>query len=978
MSHDMRPKVQDIRDDCPVITRSALTLCFHQQGLERQYLAVNAKNRWPILFSIFCFDVVCFIIRTTAKVMQSTYSHDGDAASALLGISEGILPQLGGMMALYTFLYLLNLRSRRLGDLAAKQLRWWVGTSFMALPVLLVMSWQWRGAVVQLPPDSVIHMIIAWGGGGFMAYLSEGYRRQMFASEQMAASAHQKELLEAKARIKAQRQLAAAQAQAAHRALTVTREKASNEAKSEFMSLMCHEVRTPLNGCLASAEMLLETPLQEEQRELAKTICVSGSILLSTVSNFLDFFKLEAGKTLDVVRTEVGLSHLIRDVHCIMEAMVGRGGGEVELLEPYITKGLPHHILCDPDRVRGVLLNLYTNAAKFTKTGHIGLRVQEVPTGFRPQQDDGCAVVATLQPPASVSRLRRSSTASSSFKSRATGGLGGSRIAGDRIDDLQPHMVVSEFMQSEDVGSSNCSVDFESERAAGPAEIPQQSEGIEASAVSEATAGEGTRSRWLMFEVFDSGIGIQPECLRSLFKEFVQGTEDEMRKPRSRGGTGLGLSICSKQVGVLGGHIGAHSLPGKGSTFWFTIPLIEAPEPSHSSQYEDDEHDALSLALLGDGVSHYVEPITPVEDVTLDSLQYEEQDFPLHQSGFWSNAVKGGQSQAGKGGDVEDGSSAARIALFNLATASSTQTSSSISTQVGVPCSPPQVPPSSPCSRITHHRHSSSLKASLDASQVDATVDLHSLADGAHMQYPQGRVSERGLLPSRDLDMAIEDQGKRKLSVRYSVDSSWPGASVPAIPAALLASRASNSSSGSHPSGLCGIQLAGHTSTCGRKSISADLIKGLKVLLVEDNIINQTVARKLLTSLGVECDVASNGLEAVEAVQKRAANIKTSSPPDSPGALAQVCSSNYDLILMDMSMPVMGGVEATRVIRKLPDSFSSRVPILAMTANASDKDRDECRAAGMDGFLCKPVLKDRLTEAMLQVMEGRAWGTNTA
>ncbi len=58
------------------------------------------------------------------------------------------------------------------------------------------------------------------------------------------------------------------------------------------------QVRTPLNGCLASAEMLLETPLAEEQRELAKTIRVSGSILLSTVSNFLDFFKLEAGECL--------------------------------------------------------------------------------------------------------------------------------------------------------------------------------------------------------------------------------------------------------------------------------------------------------------------------------------------------------------------------------------------------------------------------------------------------------------------------------------------------------------------------------------------------------------------------------------------------------------------------------------------------------------------------------------------------------
>ena len=73
------------------------------------------------------------------------------------------------------------------------------------------------------------------------------------------------------------------------------------------MSCALPQVRTPLNGCLASAEMLLETPLGAEQRELARTIRVSGSILLSTVSNFLDFFKLEAGKQLDVVRTEINI-----------------------------------------------------------------------------------------------------------------------------------------------------------------------------------------------------------------------------------------------------------------------------------------------------------------------------------------------------------------------------------------------------------------------------------------------------------------------------------------------------------------------------------------------------------------------------------------------------------------------------------------------------------------------------------------------
>jgi hypothetical protein len=111
--------------------------------------------------------------------------------------------------------------------------------------------------------------------------------------------------------------------QAAQRALVVVKEKSANDAKSEFMSLMCHEVRTPLNGCLASAEMLLETPLLDEQRELTNTIRISGSILLSTVSNFLDFFKVQAGKALDIVRIPFHIMDLVSDVHCIVEAMMG-------------------------------------------------------------------------------------------------------------------------------------------------------------------------------------------------------------------------------------------------------------------------------------------------------------------------------------------------------------------------------------------------------------------------------------------------------------------------------------------------------------------------------------------------------------------------------------------------------------------------------------------------------------------------------
>lgn len=113
----------------------------------------------------------------------------------------------------------------------------------------------------------------SWVCDGASKRLSSHACRQMFANHRLAFAAAEMEVHEAKARLEAQNQLAAAQAQAAQRALVVAREKASNEAKSEFMSLMCHEVRTPLNGCLASAEMLLETVLQVRIGWNGKSCC---------------------------------------------------------------------------------------------------------------------------------------------------------------------------------------------------------------------------------------------------------------------------------------------------------------------------------------------------------------------------------------------------------------------------------------------------------------------------------------------------------------------------------------------------------------------------------------------------------------------------------------------------------------------------------------------------------------------------------
>jgi signal transduction histidine kinase/CheY-like chemotaxis protein len=120
-----------------------------------------------------------------------------------------------------------------------------------------------------------------------------------------------------------------------------------------------------------------------------------------------------------------------------------------------------------------------------------------------------------------------------------------------------------------------------------------------------------------------------------------------------------------------------------------------------------------------------------------------------------------------------------------------------------------------------------------------------------------------------------------------------------------------------------------------------------RVLIVEDSVVNQLVARELLTHLGVRCDVVANGVEAVEAVHR----------------------VGYDLVLMDISMPVMDGFEATTAIRA---SEHKNIPIVAMTANAMQEDVLRCRQVGMQGHLAKPITLEKLRRMLAQQLSGAA------
>ncbi len=514
---------------------------------------------------------------------------------------------------------------------------------------------------------------------------------------------------------------------------------AANRSKTTFLNNMSHDIRTPMNAIIGFTA-LATAHLDNKERALdyLAKISQASNHLLSLINDVLDMSRIESGKVHIENRPE-NLADILQGLRNIIQSDI-----HSKHLELFIdTVDVTHEdVYCDKLRLNQILLNLTSNAIKFTKSG-------------------GSVFIKVTQKP--------------------------------------------------------------SERE-----------------------GYGVYE----FSVSDTGIGMSPEFMKTVFDPF---TREHNSTVSGIQGTGLGMAITKNIVDIMGGTIDVESEQGKGSEFTVRLTL----------QFADDVPEQFSLSEL---VGLYA---LVVDD---DLVSCQSVSKMLRQIGMHAEwTVTGKEAIVRTREAIELGHPfEVYIVDWSMPDMDGIATVRQIRSIIG----------------------------------DESPIILMSAYDWADIEQDALRAGVTGFISkplfASDLHRALE-------------------------------------------------RSLGKTAPAPQPEPQENKFAGKRILLVEDNELNREIAAEILTEAGFEVDSAENGKAACDIMERSKAG-------------------DYDLVLMDVQMPVMDGYEAARHIRALPDPALAKIPIIAMTANAFEEDKSNAYAAGMNGHLAKPIDIDAMFSLLEKIL----------
>lgn len=431
---------------------------------------------------------------------------------------------------------------------------------------------------------------------------------------------------------------------------------------------------------------------------------------------------------------------------------------------------------------------------------------------------------------------------------------------------------------------------------------------------------QGDDTQEVIFNIEDTGIGIAPEMAEHIFGEFNQ-AEDE--RNRNFEGTGLGLAITKRLVELMGGEIWLDSEIGVGSCFSFRIKLPVSRE-EQSSTFSASESGIQSVLVIGS------EQLS--RDVLIKQLM-----------GFGVSVTQSGTIRKTEELMAEPAAVDLIITDLSLPDGSGVDLAKRLN----------QVAPNTPVILVsrTLASHISAEDRALFATLLTHPVlraDLSRALSSLPTQSPLLLQSSTGAAAkSSDVPHSKEPSEARPVEFgpfttarkRKTEAGQTPNdhARIPTVgelePQQPLFARRAGAPTPSFGAGL--IETSDTEAVNPVDRSIEDLPRPVRILAAEDNRTNQLVFRKMLREFNVDLQFAGNGLEAVELYK----------------------SFQPDMIFMDISMPKMDGMEATRAIRQLEEAKGTHVPVTAMTAHAMDGDAERIMAAGLDYYLTKPLKK---------------------